>query len=54
MERKISDRAIRMMSYKMRLDNYEREKNELFMKLASMPAEEIARAHEALVKKWRL
>ena len=40
------------MSYEERIRGYEREKNELFYKIASMPAAEVAKAHEALIKKW--
>lgn len=51
-KRKIPKESKRGMSYEERIRGYEREKNELFYKIASMPAAEVAKAHEALIKKW--
>lgn len=52
MKRKIPKEPKRRMSYEDRIRGYEREKNELFFQIASMPAAEVAKAHEALIKKW--
>lgn len=54
MSPKITERAIRAMPYDARLKHYEREKNELFMKISNMPAAEVQKKHEELVKKWRV
>ena len=48
----LSARAIRAMPYDMRLRNYEREKNELFDRIAHMSAGEVAEAHAELARKW--
>ena len=50
----LSERAIRSIPYELRLQNYEREKNDLFMQIRDLPAEEVAEAHKALVEKWKL
>ena len=42
------------MPYSTRLKHYEREKNELFAKIADMSASEVAKAHAELAKKWRV
>ena len=52
MKRKIPKHSRRGLSYEERIRGYEREKNELFFKIADMPAEEVAKAHEALIRKW--
>lgn len=52
--RSLSERAIRAMPYDMRLRNYEREKNELFDRIAHMSAVEVAKAHAELAEKWRV
>lgn len=54
MSPKITDRTIRAMLYDTRLRHYEREKNDLFYKIASMSAAEVAKAHADLAKKWRV
>lgn len=54
MSPKITERAIRAMPYETRLKHYEREKNELFFKIKSMPAAEVQKMHEALIKKWKV
>ena len=50
----LSDRAIRAMPYELRLRNYEREKNELFMQIRDLPAHAVAEAHRELAEKWRV
>ena len=52
--RSLNERAIRSMPYDMRLRNYEREKNELFDRIAHMSAGEVAKAHAELAEKWRV
>lgn len=42
------------MPYELRLQNYEREKDALFMQIRDMPAAEVAEAHRALAEKWKL
>lgn len=54
MSPKISERAIRAMPYELRLKHYEREKNDLFMRIAHMPPSEVAREHAELARKWRV
>ena len=49
---RISERAIRVMSYESRIQHYNREKDELFQKLRGLPAKEFEKAHEKLRKKW--
>ena len=51
---KISDRAIRAMSYESRLKHYEQEKDRLFSRISNMSAAEVAKAHAELAKKWRV
>lgn len=50
----LSERAIRAMPYELRLQNYEREKNDLFMQIRDLPADKVSEAHKALVEKWKL
>ena len=50
----LSERAIRAMPYELRLQNYEREKDDLFMQIRDLPAEKVAEAHRALAEKWKL
>lgn len=49
---KITERAIRAMPYELRIQHYNREKNEMFQKLRGLPAREFEKAHEELRKKW--
>ena len=51
---KISDRAIRSMPYQSRLKAYEREKDQLFERIAGMSAREVQEAHDALIRKWKI
>lgn len=48
----LSDRAIRAMPYESRIIHYNREKDDLFHSIKDMPASEVQRMHEELVKKW--
>lgn len=48
----LGEKGIRVMSYESRLANYEHEKNELFYKIAGLPASEVARLHKELADKW--
>ena len=48
----LSERAIRAMPYESRIIHYNREKDELFNSIRDMPASEVQRRHEELVKKW--
>lgn len=50
----LSERAIRAMPYELRLQNYEREKNDLFMQIRDLPADKVSEAHKELVEKWKL
>lgn len=50
----MSDRAIRALPYEKRLEYYHKDKDELFMKLSKLPAAEVQKAHEELIKKWRI
>ena len=50
----LSERAIRAMPYELRIQNYEREKDDLFMRIKDLPAAEVAEAHRALAEKWKL
>ena len=50
----ISDRMIRAMPYEVRIKHYEREKNDLFYKIANMPASQVAKAHAELAEKWKV
>ena len=43
---------IHSLPYEERLRGYEREKDELFYKIVSLPAEEVQRLHHELIKKW--
>lgn len=52
--KKLSERAIRAMTYESRLKNYEREKQELFMKSAHLPEEEVQTKHQELIRKWQI
>lgn len=47
-----SARAIRAMSQSTRENLYNQEKDELFMQIRDLPAEEVAAAHRELAKKW--
>jgi len=49
-----SEKEIRKMSPETRERMYRQEKDELFMQIRGMPAEEVAAAHEALVRKRRI
>ena len=42
------------MPYELRIQNYEREKDVLFMKIRDMPAEAVAEAHKELARKWKV
>ena len=48
----MSERAIRAMPYESRIIHYNREKDDLFNSIKDMPASEVQRRHEELVKKW--
>lgn len=45
---------IHSLPYEERLRGYEREKDELFYKIVSLPAEEVQRRHQELIKKWKI
>ena len=45
---------IHSLPYEERLKGYEREKDELFYKIVSLPAEEVQRRHQELIKKWKI
>ena len=49
-----TERQIRRMSYQERLRHYEEEKDELFYQIASMPAADVQRAHDDLIRKWMI
>ena len=49
---KITERMIRAMPYESRIIHYNREKDDLFHSIKDMPASEVQRMHEELVKKW--
>ena len=51
---KLSEQAIRSMPYEQRLKNYEREKNDLFYKIAHLSAAEVQEKHQELIRKWRV
>ena len=51
---KISERTIRAMPYESRLRNYEKEKDQLFLKIRDMSASEVAEAHRKLAEKWKV
>ena len=53
-ERKITERMIRAMPYEVRIQHYNREKDEMFQKNQGVPARELQRMHEELVKKWKV
>ena len=40
------------MPYELRIQHYNKEKNEMFQKLRGLPAREFEKAHEKLRKKW--
>lgn len=42
------------MPYEVRIKHYEREKNDLFYKIANMPASQVAKAHAELAEKWKV
>ena len=50
----LSERAIRNMPYESRIQHYNREKDELFRNNAGLPAHELAKLHNELVKKWNV
>lgn len=50
----LSDRAIRAMPYESRILHYSREKDNLFQSIKDLPASEVQRRHEELVKKWNV
>ena len=49
-----SDKAIRLMSYETRLAKYNQEKDELFRTYKGVSASELQRAHDELIRKWRI
>lgn len=49
-----SDKEIRKMPPETRERLYRQEKDELFQQIRGLPADEVAAAHEALIKKWRI
>ena len=51
---KLTEHAIKAMPYEQRLRNYEREKNDLFFKIAHMSASEVQEKHNELIRKWRV
>ena len=51
---KITERMIRAMPYEVRIQHYNREKDEMFRKNQGVPARELQRLHEELVKKWKV
>ena len=50
----LSERAIRAMPYESRILHYSREKDDLFRSIKDLPASEVQRMHEELVKKWNV
>ena len=52
MKKKIPKHSRRGMSYENRIRGYEREKDELFYKIAAMPPKEVENAYKALREKW--
>lgn len=48
------EKAIRRMSAETREKMYRQEKDELFQQIRGMSAAEVAKAHDALIKKWRV
>ena len=48
----LSERAIRAMPYEVRIQHYNREKDALLRNSMGLPAHDLARRHEELVKKW--
>ena len=46
---KLSEHAIRAMPYEQRLKNYEREKNDLFYKIAHLSAAEVQEKHNVTI-----
>ena len=51
---KITERMIRAMPYEVRIQHYNREKDEMFRENQGVPARELQRLHEELVKKWKV
>lgn len=51
---KISDAAMRHMSYETRLNRYHQEKNELFYRLHELTAWQIEEETARLRRKWRI
>jgi len=51
---KITERMIRAMPYEIRLQHYNREKDEMFQKNQGVSARELQRLHEELIKKWKV
>lgn len=49
-----SDKAIRLMSYETRLAKYNQEKDELFRTYTGVSASELQKAHDELIRKWRI
>lgn len=50
----LTERAIRSMPYDLRIRNYEREKDQMFSRIAGLPAEEVSRMHRELAEKWKV
>lgn len=48
---KLTERAIRAMPYEVRIQHYNREKDEMFRKNQGLPARELQKMHDDLVKK---
>ena len=51
---KLTERAIRAMPYEIRIQHYNREKDELLRKMTHIPAAELQSRLEELVKKWKV
>lgn len=46
--------AIRAMPYRIRLEHYEKEKNELFCRMSSMTAQQIHDEQQRIMRKWQI
>ena len=51
---KLTERAIRAMPYEIRIQHYNREKDEMFRRNQGKSAAELQRLHDELVKKWKV
>jgi len=52
--KKLTERAIRAIPYEVRIQHYNREKDEMFRQNQGLPASELQKLHEELVKKWKV